>query len=198
MTGMRLILIFVIWLAGPRVLADEVNWGNSVNGLRLSIAIVPVEGQQGNVQVLFQNIGREDLPLRIGVTVRPGDPIRTSSGELSYATEYGCRVFGSLRFFVRDANERVLPANLVARAGSVPYREPCTITLPPGESRNFQESLSSFRITKPSGITTRIFGPGKLWAEFESGTVSDKAETRCGGERSCWVGKIASNAAVIP
>jgi hypothetical protein len=179
--------------------ADVTSWGSAADGLRISVAILPVAGEPGDIQVSFQNTADKDRSVRIGVTVRPGDPVRTrATGGLGRADEYTCLVFGSLKLLFRDAEGNVHPLTFEVDAGSSPYRDPCTMTLGPGERRDFREPLKSFLITSQNAVPARVSGPGELWAEFDAGAEGGHAKAGCGGGAPCWLGKVVSNMLRLP
>ena len=162
--------------AVPSLAADAVEWGQAVNGLRISISIVPVEGGSGDIQLAFQNTGDKNLAVGISYWVN-------------------CQAFQYAKVFFKDSGGEV---RTVRRSGGmVGGKGYCAVSLPPGEERSFRQPERIFLFNPGVAHSlANLSQPGELWVEYEPPAASVK--DACGGSVPCWLGKVVSNTLVFP
>jgi hypothetical protein len=129
--------------------ADAAEWGQAVNGLRMSISIVPVEGGPANLLLVLQNTGDKDLTV---------GPLHFFGGH--------CDVFDYVNLFWKGGGV-VWPVR-PQRGGSVTFR-PCTVALHPGEEFSFRENQRVF---------AALAQAGEFWIEYEPRADATKAGCR--------------------
>jgi hypothetical protein len=176
----------ILIAAIPGLAAETVEWGQPVNGLRISVSIVPREGRAGDIRFALQNTGDKDLAVRIGYTKRVDGT--------------NCKVFGFLKLFFKDGEGVVSTVHFLVGASSGPAPKPCTVVLGSGEDRSFREPTSSFLVDSDRHHRVLADIPpqrGELWVEFEPGTERDQAKAGC-GRVPCWLGKVVSNTLALP
>jgi hypothetical protein len=126
--------------------ADAAEWGQTVNGLRMSISIEPVEGGPANLLLVLQNTGDKDLSV---------GPFHEVGGV--------CDVFDYVKMFWKGGGV-VWPVH-PQRGGSVTFR-PCRVALHPGEECSFRAHERVF---------AALAQAGEFWAEYEPRTDAAKA-----------------------
>lgn len=176
----RYVLLCAVVAALPAFASEAAEWGPAVNGLRISISIVPAEGRAGDIQLALQNTGSEEFAVRIGSTKRIDGT--------------GCKVFGPVKVFFKNGEGAVRVVRLSSTAGSGPAPRACTVVLHPGGERSFREPLSIFSNIPAYGFPD-LSQRGELWVEFEP--RADSVGAGCGGP-PCWLGKVVSNTLVLP
>lgn len=172
--GAAYLLTVSMFSAVPSLAADAVEWGQAVNGLRISISIVPVEGGPGDLQLAFQNIGDKDLPVGISYWVN-------------------CQAFQYAKVFFKDSEGEVRTVRRTG--GGVGGRRNCAVLIPPGAERSFRQPERIFVFNTPTHSLATLSQPGELWVEYEPPAASVK--DAC-GTVPCWLGKVVSNTLMLP
>jgi hypothetical protein len=164
----------------PGFAAETVEWGQPVNGLRLSISIPPADASANReIQVTFEDVGDQNLLVPIGAAV-------------------GNTHSMLFKIYVTTADgktHRILQGGLPGVAGSM---QPWNISLRPQESYTVRMPISSYFVLDGSEkLETLILRPSQLWLEL------DQQSAECMVPRKlapvpCWQGKVASNTLRLP
>jgi len=117
----RCMICIAMFFAVHSYAADAAEWGQAVNGLRMSISIVPAEGGPGYIKLVLQNAGNKDLSV---------GPFHTVGGV--------CDVFDFVNVFWKDSGGAVSVVRRT-RGGS---SRPCSVPLFSGEERSFVKPIS--------------------------------------------------------
>jgi hypothetical protein len=165
----------------PGLSADPVNWGPTVDGVRMSVAIIG-NGTDADLQITVQNVGDRPLLLPVGTAYGIGD------------SEYILR----FRAFVKtsDANDRTVVFGSKRINGDFQF-SPLAIQLIPNASYALATPLVKWHALDGSeGL--KALRPSQLKVEL------DTTEAECSNPCSpstilpCWRGKLLSNILQMP
>jgi hypothetical protein len=159
----------------PTVVAQ--NWGQPVNGLRISVTVAPETRTGRYILLKLQNVGDTDLLVPIGLVVAKAHPVLV---ELHVKGADG-------------KNRRVLYTALAGIAG---YLEPWNIRLRSGESYTVRTPISSYHVPDGKELSVFIRRPCQLWVELgSSGECTGPDPTK---PFPCWRGRVVSNVLHFP
>jgi hypothetical protein len=175
--------VAVLITALPAVAADPVNWGPTVDGVRMSVALSNDATKDGEIRVTLQNLADRDILIPLGVIV--GNPhliflkvfLKTSDGE----------------------SPRVIYTGIGVISGAV---EPLTIGLRAGEAYTMSMPVGlHYVLDRSEKLATFIKHRCQLWVEL------DVKENQCPNTTTldplrrklpCWYGKVVSNVLQLP
>ena len=175
--------VAVLITALPAVAADGLQWGPTVNGLRISVALSNDATKDGEIRVTLQNLGDKDILIPLGVIV--GNPhlillkvfLKTSDGE----------------------SQRVIYTGIGGIGGAV---EPLTMGLRAGEAYTMSMRLGLYYVLDRSEkLATFIKHRCQLWVELEVKENQCPNPTTLDSLRRtlpCWYGKVVSNVLQLP
>lgn len=189
----------VLISAIPGLAAETVEWGQPVNGLRLSISIQPSDASANPanpaIRVTLENVGDQYLLVPIGAVV-----VGNTHPML-------------LKIYATTPDGKT---HSILGGGLAGVMEPWIISLRPQERFTVQRSISSYflvddvpadfqgwpglaALAGPEKLETLILRPCQLWVEL------DQQSGECPGPNKlnpapvpCWHGKVASNTMRLP
>ncbi|HEY1755244.1 MAG TPA: recombinase family protein [Bryobacteraceae bacterium] len=184
----------------PGLAADTVEWGQPVNGLRLSISIQPYSGNPA-IQVTLENVGDQFLLVPIGALAGNSHPML-------------------LKMYVTTPDGKA--HSVLGGFGLAGGSEPLIIYLRSQESFTVQRSISSYYLLDdvpadlqawpglafllgPEKLETLILRRCQLWVELEQESTEcmlPKGRFDQSFEKQapvpCWHGKVATNILRFP
>ena len=184
----------------PGLAADIVEWGQPVNGLRLSISIEPYPGNPA-FQVTLENVGDQFLLVPIGALAGNSHPML-------------------LKMYARTPDGKT--HSVLGGFGLAGGSEPLIIYLRSQEHFTVQRSISSFFLLDdvpadlqagpglafllgPEKLETLMLRPCQLWVELEHESAECVVPNFQFNQRSdeqvpvsCWKGRVASNILRLP
>jgi hypothetical protein len=165
--------------AVPGLAAETVEWGQPVNGLRLSISMAADPSANLEMQVTFQDVSDQNLLVPIGAVVGNAHPML-------------------LKLYVTTANgktHRILQGGLPGVAG---YMEPWNISLRPQESYTARMPISSYFVLDGSEkLETLILRHSQLWVEIDHQSAECMVPKNL-APVPCWHGRVSSNTLRLP
>jgi len=157
--------------------AVDPEWGEAVNGLSVSLSIVPAETgkhpAEAAVQFSIRNSGRGDASVPIGLLMNAR------------------KVPGSFSLVSRDSDGVLRAVVYTGINGFEGTIHAWTGKLHPMETFTFREPVISY-----GRLATVLLEHGELWAEFRPQRGPDPTRDDCPG--FCWAGTAFSNILKMP
>jgi hypothetical protein len=175
--------VAVLIAALPAVAADAVQWGSTVNGLKMSVALSIDSTKNGEIRVTLQNLGDKDILIPLGMIVGKPHPtllkttLKTPDGNIP----------------------RIIYTGIGFVSG---YAEAMTIGLRAGEAYTVSTPLDLYYVLDTSEkLVTFIGRRCQLWVEL------NVKENQCPNPTTldplrrtlpCWYGNVVSNVLQLP
>ena len=185
----------LLWMALPCAAAETSEWGQTVDGLRLSVAIFPDSRAALQVRVTINYLGRSPLLVPLGFAT--GDAI----------SRYRLRLFvaaadGQHSFTLEDG--RVIRGRFDPIVIPMAPHASYTLELPAADWRAvWNPGLSA--MTPLPALPALLQPPAHLWVEWDCSCFQGTANPSCPlygypnpNQFPCWDGKLVSNTLRLP
>jgi len=182
-----LVVSTLLWIALPWVAADTDEWGQTIDGLRMSVAIFPDSHADLQVRITVSYLGLKPLLLPLGFAT--GDEISRHRPRLLVAAADGQHSF-------KLDDDKPIRGRF----------DPIVIPMAPHASYTLELPAAAWRASWTPGLAAMtplpvlLRQPVRLWVEWDCAYFQGTAQPSCPlygypnpNVFPCWEGKLVSN-----